>query len=108
MMDFDEENLFEYYVLRMLGKIILEEERQMGRMSGLRIFCRLDVSVYLDKAGGKHSFFVSEITRSHGAALFEAWDTRGLFDLFFTHMAQILYLVSSERLYLQPPSVPLD
>ena len=67
----DPKNLFEHYALTILGKILLLEERQTGRMSGLRMFCRLDVSVFREQATGKHSFFVNEITRAHSTGLFQ-------------------------------------
>lgn len=107
MEDFDDpQNLFEPYVLKMLGNIILLEEKRTGRMSGLRIFCRLDVSVFREQETGKHSFFVNEITGSHGAALFESWITHSMADSLFRHMSNILHLVGSKKLYLCPPTLP--
>ena len=107
MCDFDDKgSLFEVYILSMLGKIILQEERQTGRMSGLRIFCRLDVSVCRDRATGEHSFFINEIMRTQGAALFQGWDIKNRLDLLFMHMENILHLVASQKLYIQPPTPP--
>jgi hypothetical protein len=107
MEDFDDpKNMFEHYALMILGKTILLEERVTGRMSGLRVFCRLDISVFRERETGKHSFFVNEITRSHGTALFVEWITHGLTDPFFHHLSDILHLVAAQKLFLTPPTLP--
>jgi hypothetical protein len=104
--DFDiEESNFNIYVLQMLSRIIQLEERKMGRMSGLRIFVRLDVSIYLEKKTGKHKYFVNEITRSHGAALFSKWDSKGQLHQLYTHMSKTLQIIASQKFYLPPPKL---
>jgi hypothetical protein len=105
--DFDDPTkLFEFYVLNMLSKIILLEEKRIGRMSGLRLFCRLDVSIFREGETGKHQFFINEITRTHGAGLFHQYMTHDQMDIFVNHLSDVLHLVSSQKLYLCPPTLP--
>jgi hypothetical protein len=78
----------------------------MERMSGLRVFCRLDVSVYREKATGKHSFFVNEVTRTHGSGLFQHWTDHQMADPFFVHLMHVLHLVASEKLLHGCPLPP--
>jgi hypothetical protein len=105
--DFDDTStLFESYALQMLGKIIVQEENVTKRMSGLRIFCRLDISLYREASTDQHQFFVNEITRSHGTALFQPWDTGSRLNLLFSELEQVLHLVGSDRLFMTPPAHP--
>ena len=100
------ESSLDKFVLDILVRVIALEERRMGRMSALRVFCRLDVSIYLEK-GGEHKYFVNEITRTHGAGLFSQWDSNNRLDFLFIHMSNILHYISSHKLYLaDPPSFP--
>jgi hypothetical protein len=92
----------------MLSRIILLEERKTGRMSGLRIFVRLDTSVYLEKKTGNHKYFINEITRTHGAALFPRCVGHLKLDLFFTHMSKTLYHIASQKIHLAPPTLPFQ
>ncbi|KDR67504.1 hypothetical protein GALMADRAFT_216369 [Galerina marginata CBS 339.88] len=104
--DFDDPNLsFESYVLRMLAKVIILEEVKFKRKSGLRIFCRMDVSVYRNATTAKHEFFVNEITRSHGACLFTKWDHSLKWRAAFNTFSQILHLAAKKKFYLSPPSL---
>lgn len=93
----------DHFALNMLVRVISLEERRTRRMSCLSVFCRLDVSVYRKKTG-EHKYFVNEITRTHGTALFPQWDSNNSLDLLFTHMANTLHYVCSRRLYLNPPT----
>jgi hypothetical protein len=92
-----------FFALRILNRVISLEEKRSGRMSGLRVFCRLDVSIFMEKDGMTHRYFVNEITRAHTAALFPQWDSNQRLDLFFSHMARTLHYISKSKLYLQPP-----
>ena len=99
--DFDDpKNLLENYALTILGKIILLEERQSGRMSGLRIFCRLDVGVFRDQATGEHCFFVNEVTRTHTAALFQEFLSHQMADPVFSHLSDLLHMVALRNCFL--------
>ena len=91
------------YALKMLGRVIALEERRTGRMSGLRVFSRMDISIYRERVTGDHHYFVNEITRTHGAALFQQWDSSHRLNLLFTHMSNTLHYISHSKLYLQPP-----
>ena len=90
------------FALNILARVVALEERVMGRMSGLRVFCRLDVSVYQEK-NGDHKYFVNEITRTHGAALFPQWDSKKRLDSLFTNLSDTLHYISSNKLYLRSP-----
>ena len=39
------------------------------RLSDLRVFCRIDVSVFMDTTG-KYQYFANEVEASHGTTLF--------------------------------------
>jgi len=107
MEEFDDpKKTLEHYVLTILGKIILLEERQTRRMSSLRVFCRLDVSVFRERSTGNHSFFVNEVTRTHGAGLFQFWSDHDNVDTFFQHLKDVLHLVASRKLFHVTPTPP--
>jgi hypothetical protein len=107
MEDFeDPHNLLEHYALTILGRIIALEERRSERMSGLRIFVRLDVSVFRERDTGRCRFFVNEITRTHGTGLFQEWLDRDQADFLFQELCEVLHLVASQRLFLVEPSPP--
>jgi hypothetical protein len=105
--DFDDPTkLIEHYALTMLGKIILLEEKETKRWSGLRAFCRLDVSVFREKVSGKHNFFVNEITRSHTCGLFQDYVQHGLADPLFSHLCNVLHHVAANKYFLLSQTVP--
>ena len=107
MEDFeDPKNLLEQYALTILGRVIALEERRTKRMSGLRIFVRLDVSVFRERETGSYRFFVNEITRTHGTCLFQEWVSHDQSDFVFQDLCHILHLVASEKLFLVKPSPP--
>jgi hypothetical protein len=51
------------------GLIHCDERILQGRLSDLRIFCRIDVSVFKDSANN-YQYFANEVEASHGTALF--------------------------------------
>ena len=83
----ERESDLEVFALGMLGKVIMLEENQTGRMSGLRVFCHLKI----EKGSEKHSYYVNEITRTNGAALFRQWDSDSRLNMLFTHMSNTLH-----------------
>lgn len=52
-----------YYGLIHCDELVLE-----NRLSDLRVFCRIDVSVFMDSTGN-YQYFVNEVEASHGTAL---------------------------------------
>ena len=96
--DIAESNI-DNYVLNILARVISLEEKRIGRMSGLRVFCRMDVSVYRTTSGD-HRYFVNEITRTHGTALFPKWDSNNRLGYLFKSMSNVLHYISSQKLYL--------
>lgn len=99
----DHKSTLDFYTLDMLARIIALEERKLGRISGLRVFCRLDVSVFRVRESGEHHYFVNEITQTHGAGLFPRWDLNQRLNYFYHHLSNTLHHIASEKLYLQPP-----
>lgn len=90
------EDIFEIYLLKMLSKLIIEEERTNKFRSGLRIFNRFDVSVFKVRDTGKVVYMMNEITRSHFTGLFQAWDSQGYMDVMFQELERILHLRASQ------------
>jgi hypothetical protein len=60
-----------YYGLIHTDERILEK----GRVSDFRVFCRIDVSVFMDAAGAYH-FYVNEVAATQKAGLFLAYTER--------------------------------
>jgi hypothetical protein len=101
--DFDKlDSIIEHFALNMLARVIALEEKRMGKMSGLRVFCRLDVSIYRD-GRGEYNYFVNEITRTHGAGLFPQWDSNNKLDLLLSNMSNTLHDICSQKLFFKPP-----
>ena len=69
---YQQDNDFETYVLSMLGQYILAYEYHSNFFSGLRIFCRMDTSVYSQQ--DRFHFFINEMTHSHNTGLFSFID----------------------------------
>jgi hypothetical protein len=93
----------DYFTLRILARVIALEERRTGRMSGLRVFCRMDISIYRATERGDHQYYVNEITRTHGGALFPKFDSNKRLNNLFNHMSNILHHISMMKLYQQSP-----
>jgi len=65
----------------------------------MRIFCRLDVAIYLSQRTGKFEGMVNEITRCHFTALFHYWDRNsGELDVLHQEMAKTINFLSCGRL----------
>jgi hypothetical protein len=92
----------------MLGKLVLAEEREYRRFSGLRIFARMDVSVYRDKTNQVYRYVVNEVARGHTTHLFHGHDSDlGTSDHMITNLALLLHYVASHKLnHAEPPSPP--
>lgn len=60
---------FYNFVSSTLRSLVEREERRCRRKSGLQTFCRMDVSVYLNKSD-EYQFFVNEVGRSHCLSMF--------------------------------------
>lgn len=107
--DFDDPTKsFEFFALSMLARLIVTEECQFDneQFSWLRIFCRLDISVFREQNTGKYQFFVDEVTCTHGAGLFKRWDTIWNTDFGFQGMEEVLHFVVNGKFYSEPPLHP--
>jgi hypothetical protein len=61
---------FETFVKKSFYGLIQEEEKVLwGELSDLRVFCRVDVSIFQDTKG-KYQYFINEVEASHGTTLF--------------------------------------
>jgi len=100
------DDIFEIYLLKMLSKLIVEEERTNKFRSGLRIFNRFDVSVFKIRDTGKIVYTMNEITRSHFAGLFQAWDTQGCMDIMFQELERTLHLRASQSKKVRGSRIP--
>jgi hypothetical protein len=62
---------FEGFLKKSFYGLIHQEEKILpkGQLSDLRAFCRLDVSVWMDRKGA-YEYFVNEVEASHGTSLF--------------------------------------
>jgi len=94
----DQSTEWQEYVLGMVSKLIQAEEHTSGILSGLRVYCRLDVSVFWDEIGNRHQFFTNEITRGHCSGLFSHWDKENRMMTVFKSMSKSLHFLVENRL----------
>jgi len=64
-------NKYHTYILQTLYGIIEAEELISKKKSGLRIFCRLDSSVYKNAEMGEYAYYPNEVTHSINTGLFD-------------------------------------
>lgn len=72
----------------MLGQLVLAYEYHSGIFSGLRVFCRMDVSVY--QQDEKFHFFVNEFDHSVNTGLFPIVSTPGNLETAFQDISLTL------------------
>ncbi|KAF8870256.1 hypothetical protein BD779DRAFT_1479087 [Infundibulicybe gibba] len=84
------------FVLQAVRELALLEEAQSGT-SGLRIFCRMDVSVYQSEEGW-WMYYVNEVDRTHNASLFAREDIGSARDVMQQALSAMksIYLLSQE------------
>jgi hypothetical protein len=87
----EEEGCHADYILPLLYQLIVAEEHITKRRSGLRVFVRMDISVFQTK--GKFSYVVNELTRSHQATLFTEY-VGGKADFAFQDMTKVLHFIT--------------
>jgi len=87
----EEEKVLPRFVLDMLYRLVTAEEFITGRRSCMRIFVRMDISVFQRKGG--FNYMVNELTRSHQTALFLHWGN-GRMDLCIQDLAKVLHFVA--------------
>jgi hypothetical protein len=68
-----QDNDFEKYILSMIGQLILASEYHSKMFSGLRIFCRMDASIYRQE--DQIYFFINEFDHSTNTGLFSSADS---------------------------------
>jgi len=98
----------------MLGKLVLAEERCSGKFSSLRIFCRMDVSVFRNCSGnvdmGSDSGFryvVNGVNRTPNACLYYAVSKpTGAANMMFGYLSEILLHTVQKKLLSNPPPAP--
>lgn len=105
--EFVDDNYVEF-VLKMLGKMVLAEEKRYRRFSGLRIFVRMDVSVYRHTGSGEYQYFVNEPTRVNDTHFFHGCDCDfGTSDHIMEYLAKVLHYHALKRFdHSAPPNPP--
>jgi hypothetical protein len=86
----DLDNDLHNFVLNILASLITQEEARGIKISGLKVFARLDISVFRRVDGGKLTYMVNEITRGHAASLFLADSIPRTSERFIEAMADTL------------------
>lgn len=97
------------FALQMLGKLILAEEKNSRQLSSLRIFCRLDISVYRDASydDGGFQYVVSEVNRTTSTALFTPYaEPIGTRHSMIRHLAQVLHHATVSKCFRASPPPP--
>lgn len=85
-----------HFVLNMLYRLVLADEHYTARTSCMRIFLRMDISVF--ERNGQFHYFINELTRSHQTGLFLHWDKIGKMDFCIQDLANILHFYTYDRL----------
>ena len=94
----DNASNLEIFALQILARVVLLEEKRFMRVSSMRVFCRMDISIFCKQDNGRHYYFVNEITWTHSAALFPQWDTNSRLNNLFSHISNILhYLANTDK-----------
>ncbi|MDX6296002.1 MAG: hypothetical protein QOH50_5261 [Kribbellaceae bacterium] len=88
----EEEGCHADYILPLLYRLIVAEEHITKRRSGMRVFVRMDISVFQSK--GKFNYVVNELTRSHQSTLFAEYGG-GKADFAFQDMTKVLHFITS-------------
>jgi hypothetical protein len=91
----DDDNTLPQFILNMLHRLIVAEEHFSNRPSTMRIFVRMDISVYRHE--GKFHYFINELTRSHQSGLFMHWDISGKMEGCIQELAKVLHYVTYQR-----------
>jgi hypothetical protein len=76
----------------MLTKLVPADEFITKQRSGMRIFLRMDISIFL--ADGTPRFFVNELTREHCTSLFQAWDRASRTEVMIQEFAKLLHFAA--------------
>jgi hypothetical protein len=85
------ENSLEQFALNMLSRIILAQEFYMKRRSCMRLFVRMDISVF--QQDGMFHYMVNELTSSQHTALFMEWGLDHM-DFCIQDLAKSLHFVA--------------
>ena len=97
---------FERYVLDHVACLIQLEERMLNtdkaeeqHLSGLRVFVRLDVSIYRQASNNSINYMVNEVSRGHARGLFQPQEcnTPRSMTLFSESMALAILSYACER-----------
>lgn len=85
-----------------------EEVRYLGHFSTLRLFCRMDVSVFFDKQSKTYRYVVNEVTRAYLCGMFAHWDLNGHGETLCRALSgSIHYVASNPEILTTLPTHPL-
>lgn len=78
----------------------MSEEKTSAAFCGLRVFCSLDIHVYLDEGKNRHRYIISEATYSHNIDISydRTEDSSSQVDLMFKNLSKTIHFVASEHL----------
>lgn len=91
---YDDKTSFDLFALRTLAKLIKAEEFITSQPSGLRVFVRLDISVFLKSGADKCQFVVNEVTRGHNVGFWSAWCTDVKMDTILQELSYTLHFLT--------------
>lgn len=91
---YDDKTSFDRFALRTLAKLIKAEEFTISQPSGLRIFVRLDVSVFVKSGANECQFVVNEVTRGHNVGFWSAWCTDKEMDTMLQELSYTLFFLT--------------
>lgn len=91
---FDAATSFPHYALRMFSKLVAAEEYIVGQDSGLRVFARLDISLFTIASSGQCYFMVNDVQRGHHTAFFGEADTIGQFGILRQELSHTLHYIA--------------
>jgi hypothetical protein len=92
MAEINADTTFERFALKMISKLVPAEEFITKQRSSMRIFLRMDASVFL--ANGKPHFMVNELTRTHHTGMFHRWDSHNRNELLVQELAKVLHFAT--------------
>ena len=77
-----------------MAKLIKAEELVNKKPSGLRIFVRLDVSVFAKAGEDGYHFVVNEVTRGHNTGFWGRWGKKEEQDALFQELSYTLHFLT--------------